>query len=102
MLWECCDRGGQPSAGILVVDPGMEDAEVEPGCAGIVVISELWGKGGTELPLTEDSPTRFPDPLPLGALLSFRLSSSSCSLFILADFSSSISMSLFACSYPAE
>ena len=49
MLWECCDRGGQPSAGILVVDPEMGDAEIEPGCAGTVVISELWGKGGIEL-----------------------------------------------------
>ncbi|GAY65280.1 hypothetical protein CUMW_239880 [Citrus unshiu] len=48
MLWECCDRGGQPSAGILVADLEMGDAEVEPGCDGTAVISELWGKGGTE------------------------------------------------------
>ena len=48
MLWECCDRGGQPSAGILVADPETGHVEVEPGCAGTAVISELWGKGGTE------------------------------------------------------
>ena len=41
MLWECCDRGGQPPAGNLVADPEMGGAEVEPGCAGAVVISAL-------------------------------------------------------------
>ena len=49
MFWECCDRGGQPSAGILAAALGLGGVEVEPGCVGTVVVSELWGKGGTEL-----------------------------------------------------
>ena len=105
MPWERCDKDGQPSTEILVVAPGMGSVEAELDCVRTVVVFGIWDKGEAELiflPLLMVPLAHFPDPLPLRVLFSFRLSSSSCSLFILAIFFYSISMSLPAWSYLAE
>ena len=48
MSLECCDKDGQPSAGILAVVPGMGSTDAELGRAGTIAVFEPSGRDETE------------------------------------------------------